>query len=255
MKKLFGKIILAVLTVVMAFAAIGCGGNPDPEGPSGHTHTYVDGKCSDTTCGQYELFNAVTNDVMANFTLTIAVEKDTKNTSPDGSHVYGPEAGTRTTKESHIIKIADGKFYEQYIIKDYYTEEVIDEATKTFTGSDAETLIKSVVSQIRGYAFYEKFYDGQNMFNSTAQGYVLKQNFGFSYNGYYYNLTSGEIEVRNNSSVDVSKDSVVIKTVDGKISQINFSSKENCSDAQKSWYIETYFAVYTFSDYGTTVIA
>lgn len=253
MKKLFGKIILAVLTVVMAFAAFGCGGNPDTD-DGGHTHTYVNGKCSDTTCGQYELFNAVSSDLMGNFTLVIESELDTKRTSPDGNTVYDESWGTRKTKEVHTIKVADGKFFEEYVIYDYDDNSIVKEqGTKTYTGAQAQTLISSVVSQIRGYAFYEKFYAGENLFRAVDGGYILNQSFGFGYDGYYYTETT--VEVRNNTSVEVLKDDLTIAVADGKISSMTFVSKENCSDAQKSWYIETLSATYTFSNYGTTVIA
>ena len=253
MKKLFGKIILAVLTVVMAFAAIGCGGDPG-NGDGGHTHTYVNGKCSDTTCGQYELFNAVSNEIMSNFTLVIENELDTKRTSPDGNTVYDESWGTRKTKEVHTIKVADGKFFEEYVIYDYDDNSIVKEqGIKTFTGSQAATLINSVVSEIRGYAFYEKFYNGQNLFRTTEGGYILNQSFGFGYNGYYYTETT--VEARNNTSVEVQKDNLTIMVTEGKIASMTFVSKENCSDAQKSWYIETLSATYTFSNYGTTVIA
>ncbi len=258
MKKLFGKIILAILTVCMCFAAIGCGGSGDGgnddggNNPPAHTaHTFVNGQCS---CGQYELFLAVSDEVMSNFTLYIEVGLDTRRTSPDGETIYGPEWGTRKTVESHVIKIADGKFYEQYTIMDYNNNgQIIEQGQKTFTGSEAATLISSVVSQIRGYAFREKFYAGQNLFRSTENGYVLDQSFGFGYNGYYYNENGG-FEVRNNTSVEVMKDNLTILTYEGKLLTMTFTSKENCSDAQKSWYIDTLNATYVFSDYGTTVI-
>lgn len=251
MKKLFGKIILAVLTVVMACAAIGCGGDPG-NGDGGHTHTYINGKCSDTTCGQYELFNAVSNDVMTNFTLVIENELDTKRATPDGA-VLGESWGTRKTKEVHTIKVADGKFFEEYVIYDYNDNSIIkEEGTKTYTGAEAQTLISSVVSQIRGYTFYEKFYNGQNLFRTTEGGYILNQSFDFFYNGYYYTETS--VEARNNVLVEVLKDNLTIAMADGKISSMTFVSKEDCSDAQKVWYIETLSATYTFSNYGTTVI-
>jgi len=251
MKKLFGRIILAVLAVVMAFAAIGCGGNGDDGDQGGHTHAFTDGKCS---CGKYELFLAVDNDAMANFTLVIENELDTKRTTPDGGTILDESWGTRKTKEVHTIKVADGKFYEEYVIRDYDDNEIIkEEGVKTFTGDQARTLINSVVSEIRGYAFYEKFYYGENLFKATANGYVLDQSNGFQYNGYYYN--GNAFDVRNNTTVEVLKDNLSITMVDGKIASMTFVSKENCSDAQKSWYIETLSATYTFSNYGTTVIA